>query len=99
MEKHDASTMILLHPLLTDCLNMIPYDNTITWSDDTNRNPRGSIIKETLLANPHLEAVHLLSMDKAPCDLISNKEDKRETSTRERAGQSRSSRQELWSYM
>ena len=76
MEKHDASMTIPLYPLLTDAANMTSCKITVE-SDDTTLSPRGPVIAETLLANPRLETLHLLSRDKRIWDLRLDKYDRR----------------------
>ena len=76
MEKHDASMTVPFYPLLTDAANMTSC-KIILWFDDTTLSPRGPVIVETLLANPRLETLHLLSGDRRVCDLRLDKCDRR----------------------
>ena len=63
MDMHDASSTLPFYPLLKNATHMVSCKITLR-SEDTQWYPRASSIKECLLANPHLEVLHLLSQDK-----------------------------------
>ena len=76
MKRHGVSTTIPFYSLLKNVANVISYKITLR-SDDTMWSPIGPTVKETLLANPRLEILHLLSRDDEIRDLKLDKWDRR----------------------